>query len=336
MSDGDGPFGAGAGAGRGEPEGEPVGGGANGTPYATAMLRRLRPPEHGRTFWSDLDSRLADEPQLRLAPRAAIRPITQPPPVIDDRNLASSLAAAESARRRPRGTSPRRLIAAGVLAALVLLVVLAALGSPDDTATTGPGTTTNPSADRAPTTGGSPRATGAPPTTAVPGTVEPGARLDPAGVGPLRIGATLGQLQAAGVAIQPDQSTFRGSGGRCYNAPVIGALDLRLRFMAPPGQRRAQDPAAGVLAAIDIRSDADRPSARLSNTGIGLGANQLQILAAYAGNLDQRDDPFIPGGKIFRAAAGNGLGIAYDTDGQNVIGIAVGNFETIKFINSCG
>jgi hypothetical protein len=298
------------------------------------MLRRLRPPEHGRTFWSDLDGRLADEPQLRLAPRAAIRPITQPPPVIDDRNLAISLAA-ESGRPRPRGTSSRRLIVGGVLAAFALLIVLAIIGSPDDTATTGP-ETPNTSAGRAPTSGGTAAPTTTPPTTVAPGKVDPAAALNPAGVGPLRIGATLGQLQAAGVALQPDQSTFRGSGGRCYNAPVTGALDLRLRFVAPPDQRRAQDPSQGVLAAIDIRSDADRPSARLSNTGIGLGANQLQILAAYSGNLDQRDDPFIPGGKIFRAAAGNGLGIAYDTDGQNVIGIAVGDYEVIKFVNNCG
>ncbi|HKE74504.1 MAG TPA: hypothetical protein VKB57_12865, partial [Acidimicrobiales bacterium] len=282
-----------------------------------------------------LDSRLADEPQLRLAPRAAIRPITQPPPVIDDRNLASSLAAAESARPRHRARSSRGVIVLGVMLALVVLVVLAVLGEPDDTATTTE-STTNTSAGREPTTGGHPAATTAPPTTAAPGNVEPGASLRPTGVGPLRIGATLGQLQAAGVAIQPDQSTYNGTGGRCYNAPVIGALDLRLRFVPPPGQNRAADPTQGVLAAIDIRADADRPSSRVSNTGIGLGANQLQILAAYKGNLDQRDDPFYPGGKIFRAAVGNGLGVAYDTDGQNVIGIAVGDMEVIKFVNNCG
>jgi hypothetical protein len=305
--------------------------GANGTPYATTMLRRLRPPEHGAAFWSDLDARLADEPQLRLAPRAAIRPITQPPPVIDDRNLASSLAAAESAR--PRRTSSRRLVIGCIVATLVVLVVLAAIGSPDETKTAGPDATTNTSAGRAPTSGGGP-ATTAPPPTVAPGRVDPGATLQPAGVGPLRIGSTLGQLQASGVALQPDESTFRGSRGKCYNALVTGALDLRLRFVPPPGQRRAEDPTQGVLAAIDVRSE--RPSTRLSDTGIGLGANQLQVLAAYAGNLDQRDDPFIPGGKIFRAAAGGGLGIAYDTDGQNVIGIAVGNFDIIRFRNNCG
>jgi hypothetical protein len=329
VSTGDGDGGNGGG------DGGPVPGGANGVPYATAMLRRLRPPEHGGRFWSDLDTRLADEPQLRLAPRAAIRPITQPPPVIDDRNLASSLAAAESARPRNRARSSRGVIVLGVLGALALLVVLAVLGEPDDTATTTEGTT-NTSVGRAPTTGGKPSPTAAPPTTVAPGKIDPAAPLRPTGVGPLRIGATLGQLQAAGVAIQPDQSTYQGTGGRCYNAPVTGALDLRLRFVAPPGQNRAQDPTQGVLAAIDIRADDRRPSSRTSNTGIGLGANQLQILAAYSGNLDQRDDPFYPGGKIFRAADANGLGVAYDTDGQNVIGIAVGDMDVIKFVNSCG
>ena len=39
----------------------------------SVALRELAPPEHTPSFWDDLDRRLADEPQLRLAPRAAIR-----------------------------------------------------------------------------------------------------------------------------------------------------------------------------------------------------------------------------------------------------------------------
>ncbi|HEY2999869.1 MAG TPA: hypothetical protein VGJ43_14905 [Acidimicrobiales bacterium] len=321
----------------------PAGVGAAGAAGAAATtpveraLRRLRPPEHAPDFWTKLDTRLADEPQLRLAPRAAIRPITQPPPVIDDRNLASSLANGLSpAERGPRrGPSPVRLIVIGVVAVFALLVGLAAL-QPDDerTATDGPGATTDSSVGRAPTSGdGAGTATTPPPPTLPPGAVDPAAPLEPSGVGPLRIGSTLGDLQAAGVQIQPDESTFRGSGGTCYDARVTGALDLRLRFRAPDGRRRASEPAEGVLAAISIESAL--PTTRPANSGITLGSPQDAVLAAYAGTLDERIHPFVPGGKIYRADAGNGTGIAFLTDGTNVIGISVGEMDVIKFVNDC-
>ena len=105
------------------------------TPLATA-LRELAPPRHGPEFWGDLDRRLADEPQLRLAPRSAIRPITQPPPVIDDQKMARSLKGTDIPS--PPGPSSRRTLLLVGLAIVVVLVVIAALQSPDDeTARTG-------------------------------------------------------------------------------------------------------------------------------------------------------------------------------------------------------
>src|SRR5262245_57259138 len=95
--------------------------GAGGGPTAVA-LRRLRPPEHTAGFWTDLDARLADEHQLRLAPRAAIRPITQPPPVIDDRHLAKSLAGGTTDGAPPR-RSTRPVLTAVVVAIVTLLVL---------------------------------------------------------------------------------------------------------------------------------------------------------------------------------------------------------------------
>jgi hypothetical protein len=308
---------------------------------ATAVaLQRMRPPEHRSGFWTDLDARLADEPQLRLAPRAAIRPITQPPPVIDDRHLAKTLAGGTTDVTPPR-RSGGRLVVAAVAGVLALLIAVAAFQDPDDDLATGDDPTDQTGDDA----GDEPAATGddgagdptptLPTTTLPPGTVEATAPLDPAGVGPLRIGATLGELQAAGVLIQPDQATFRGSGGTCYDAKVTGALDLRLRFRSPDGQRRAADPAEGVLAAIGIESAL--PTVRTSaGSNIGLGAPQEQVLMAYGGNIDDRDHPFIPRGRILRADAGNGLGIAFATDGATVIGVTVGQYDVVRFVNDCG
>jgi hypothetical protein len=306
---------------------------ADGTARVAVALRRLRPPEHGASFWADLDARLADEPQLRLAPRAAIRPITQPPPVIDDRNLASSLAGVE-ARTGPSRRSGLRLMAAGAAAAVVgLLVVAAVLGPDDDAATTSSGTdgTTATSAGNETTQSTEPATT--PTTTLPPGTIDPNAPLEAGGVGPLRVGMTLGQLQAAGFPVQADQTTFRGSGGTCYDARLPGALELRLRFRNPDGQRRAQEPTDGVLAAISV--DADLPSSRPSNSGIGLGVAQEQVIAMYPGALDERSHPFVPGGRIYRVDAGDGTGLAYLTDGHVVIGMAAGYMDVIKFVHDC-
>jgi hypothetical protein len=304
---------------------------SGGSPTAVA-LRRIRPPEHRSEFWTDLDRRLADEPQLRLAPRAAIRPITQPPPVIDDRHLSRTVAGGTTDVTPPR-SGRRGLLTAVVAGVLALLIAVAIVQDPDDDTTTDDDSASDSSTGRTPTSdeAGPPTL---PTTTLPPGTVEPAAPLDPAGVGPLRIGATLGELQAAGVQIQHDQATFRGSGGTCYDAKVTGALDLRLRFRNPDGTRRVTEPTEGVLAAIGIETAL--PTTRVSNgSAVGLGASQEQVLAAYAGSLDERDHPFVPAGKIFRADAGNGLGIAFITDGTSVIGITVGQMDVIRFVNDC-
>jgi hypothetical protein len=304
--------------------------GATASPLATA-LRELAPPKHGGSFWSELEGRLADEPQLRLAPRSAIRPITQPPPVVDDRNLASGLMGDAS----PPARSPsRRTIVAAVAAVLVLLVVVAALQDPDDDLATGDGTPTESTGGRTPTSeGDAAPAETSPPVTTAPGTVDPAAPLAPTGVGPLAIGTSLGDLQVAGVVMQVDEATFDGSGGTCYDAKVPGALDLVLRFRAPDDARRAEDPVEGVLTSVSI--EAALPTMRGTDSGLTLGSPQDQVLAAYGGNLDERPHPFASGGRIYRADAGDGTGVAFFTDGQVVNRISVGEMDAIRFLNQC-
>jgi hypothetical protein len=220
--------------------------------------------------------------------------------------------------------------------ALATLLVLAfVFREPDDEAATGGDTdASNNSSDQPATSDDATTTTTVPTTTVPPGTIDPAAPMDPAGVGDLHIGATFGDLQAQGFQMQADQAMFRGSGGTCFVARVTGALDLRLRFRNADGTRRANDPVEGVLAAISI--DSSLPTHRLSNgTGIGLGSPQDQVLAAYGANLDERRHPFAPQGKVYRADAGNGLGIAFETDGATVIGMSVGQLDVIRFVNQC-
>lgn len=303
-----------------------------GSPLAVA-LRDLAPPRHGTTFWNDLDRRLADEPQLRLAPRSAIRPITQPPPVVDDGSLASRLKVEPP--RRPR--SSRRTLAAIVAGLLVVLLAVAVLLDTDDEATTSTDGTTEQTDGRTPTSDPGDEADApaetAPPEAAPAAAIAQDEVLTPSGVAPLAVGTRLADLQAIGVVLQVDDETFRGSGGSCYDARVEGALDLALRFRAPDGQSSVEDPGDGVLTAVAIESGL--PTARTTDSGLALGSPQDQVLAAYGGNLDESPHPFVSGGRIFRADAGDGTGVAFFTDGLGVIRIAVGEIEAVRFVNQC-
>ena len=297
----------------------------------TVALRELAPPEHTPSFWDDLDRRLADEPQLRLAPRAAIRPITQPPPVIDDRKLAEHLA---GPRPRVGGMRPLRFLAWGMAIGVTALLIAAALYEPDDeTSADGAADTATTSAPAA--SGQSTTTTAQPTTTTAPGAVDASAPLAPDGVGPLRINTSFRDLQAAGVALTVDQATFEGSGGYCYDARVTGALDLLLRFRSPLPDEGVADPADGVLVAVGI--DSGLPTTRTSNGGIGLGAPQDQVLATYAGNLEDHSHPYTPGGHVFIAPAAQetGLAIAYMTDGSTVNQITVGTHDVVRYVDGC-
>jgi hypothetical protein len=225
-----------------------------------------------------------------------------------------------------------------VVAAIVVgLVALAAIQSSDGdpVATEDPGADTTespPSSEPADDATDTTPTTTAPTTTA-PGRVDDDAALTPAGVGPLRIGQTMAELQVAGLTIEPDQAEFTTSGGSCYTARAAGALDLRLRFRAPDGVYGVAEPIEGVLAAITIESGL--PTARTSNTDIALGAPQERVLSTYGGNLDERPHPQVPGGLVLRSDNGDGYGIAYATDGTSVIGITVGEYDVVRFVNQC-
>lgn len=312
---------------------QPAGIGQPRPTTVTGALRSLAPPKHAPAFWTELDQRLADEPQLRLAPRSAIRPITQPPPVIDDNNLATAL---KGDAVPPQRSSRRGWFVTVAVVLLAAVGVLAAVQEPDDSDSDSDTSTESGGGRTAASEPGADESTTAPTTTstAPPGTIDPSAPLRPAGVGPLTIGARMADLQAAGLTIQSDNELFEGSGGTCWVARVQGALDLELRFRAPDDQGSVEDPTQGVLAAISIESGL--PTGRKSDTGLGLNAPQDQVLATYAGNVDDRAHPFVAGGHIFRADAGNGTGIAFQTNGLNVIGITVGEMDAIRFVNECG
>jgi len=292
-------------------------------------LRTLVVPDHDSAFWDDLGQRLTDEPQLRLRPRAAVRPITQPPPIIDDRP-PEDLATGGGRTRR----STRSRVGLWIVAALLTAVVVAGFmqGSrdrPGDTLTGDASTTTAAPTTAAP---GDPAAT---PTTPPPA-VDPAAPLSPAGVGPLTVGATIRDLNGAGIVPTIDQSTFDGTGGACFDGTVPNVGDLLVRFRSPDGTAGVTDPADAVLAVVAV--DAQLGSPRTTEAGIGLGAPEDQVRAAYPGQLVESQHPYLPGGHIltYEDPSGSDNGIAFMTDGATVVGIVTGAGDLIGYPEGCG
>jgi hypothetical protein len=295
----------------------------------TGALRTIVIPDHDETFWDDLGSQLADEPQLRLRPRAAVRPITQPPPIVDDR------LPFDDGDLRPRGRSRtrrrRRTVLLAVILSIIVIAVAAALegqDDPDDDVQAGGSTTT-----QAP---GDPQGAGGSATTAGPAApIDAVAPLTPGGVGPLTIGTPLRDLQAQGApAIVVDQPTFQGTGGTCFDATVTGVADLVLRFRSPQPGAGISDPAEGVLAAVAV--DSQLGSMRATEAGIGLGASEDQVRAAYPEGLTQADYDYVPGGHVLtHVPSGTGNGIAFMTDGTAVTGIVVGASDLIGYPEGC-
>ena len=320
----------------GERRVRPPGGRPGETPPGIDLaLRTLVVPDHADGWWDDMALRVADEPQLRLRPRSAVRVITQPPPVIDDQLPYddSALAADLPPRRRRKGLA---LVIALVLSGVVVAGAMQGSGEDDDVetgaSTTLPGDTGTPE-----TPGATP---GAPPTGEA--TVPPANPLDPSvditpnGTGPLAVGATIRDLTATGVLVEVDQPTFDGSGGTCFDARVAGVADLELRFRSPDPAAGVVDPADGVLASVAI--DAGLGSPRRTTAEIGLGASEDQVRRAYPEGLIETDHPFIAGGHLFtiESADGTGNGIAIQTDGRVVTNVAGGVLDVIRFPDGCG
>jgi hypothetical protein len=304
-------------------------------PGIDLALRTLVVPDHGSGWWDDMGLRIADEPQLRLRPRSAVRPITQPPPVIDDQLPYDDSALAADLPPRKRGKG----LAVAIALVLTLVVVAGALqGSPDDDVQTGGTTTVSPGSSTPETAGATARVTptgGA--TTAPPvNPLDPSVDITPAGTGPLLIGATIRDLTAAGVVVEVDLPTFAGSGGTCFDGRVAGVPDLKLRFRSPDPAVGVADPADGVLASVAI--DAGLGSVRRTTTEIGLGATEDQVRQAYPEGLLEAPHPSVAGGRLFtiESADESGNGLAIQTDGRVVTSVAGGVIDVVRFPDGCG
>jgi hypothetical protein len=291
-------------------------------------LHTLAVPDHQPAFWDELGDQLADEPQLRLRPRAAVRPITQPPPIVDDRLPFDD---GDPAFRGPSRPRRRRIIVWLVAIVLSALLIISALGESDDPpdALRSGGTSTTESVPGSEGTAAPTEPTDPPPP------VDVVAALTPSGVGPLTIGTSLRSLESAGMDIAVDEPTFTGSGGACFDATVARVGDLVLRFRSPDPSRGVTAPGDAVLASVAV--DVQLGSYRATETGIGLRSAEDELRAAYPpGGLVESDNPFGLSGQVFTfVPEGVGNGLAFMTDGAAVTSIVVGAADIIGYPEGC-
>jgi len=224
-------------------------------------------------------------------------------------------------RVRARRRRAQALAAGGALAAVALLAVVVTRLPDDDqqgvvandpttstsTSTTAPSTTTSVS---------STTTTALPP----PPAVDARTSLSERGVGPIEAGMTVAEAeQASGLTFVLRGSTEEFGG--CYYIDLDGQPDLSIRVDLP-SDRRDADFREGIIQAISIYSlEPDGLSTRETTAGIGLGASEQDVRAAYGEAVEEQPHDYTPGGAYLyvHPDASPGYGFRYVLDEHRVV-----------------
>lgn len=151
------------------------------------------------------------------------------------------------------------------------------------------------------------------------------ARLGLAGIGGVTVGMSLAEASAAaGVPIMIDPARDLGRG--CAFARAAGG---------PPGLEFMVD--EGRIVRFDVMAG----SAIRTLSGIGVGATETEVLAAYSGRIETQPHPYGgPEGKHYLVftpadAADQHLSLIFETDGQRVTRFRSGLADPVSWIEGC-
>ena len=139
------------------------------------------------------------------------------------------------------------------------------------------------------------------------------ARLTTAGLGPIKIGMTIAQVEQAGNR----ELTFEGGDANAVCASA--ALGARLYGLFSKGR----------LTRIYVSS-----SRYATRTNIRVGDSQRKVLARYGRGLVRQKHAYVPGGYYLKLTVGNRR-LVFDTDGKRVTQISSGRKPEIDYIEGC-
>ncbi len=139
------------------------------------------------------------------------------------------------------------------------------------------------------------------------------AQLTTSGLGPIKIGMTVAQVEQAGKR----ELTFEGGD---VNAPCATAsLGTNLFGLFSKGR----------IARIYVRSRTYR-----TRTNIRVGDTQRKVLASYGPSLKQSPHKYIRGGFYLKLTVGNRR-LVFETDGRRVIEMSSGRKPEIDYVEGC-
>lgn len=199
---------------------------------------------------------------------------------------------------------------------------LDAVGGAPATTTTVPDEPVAPPLRPAPTTSTTP----VPDTTtltAAADTLGPGDRVGLDGIGPVRVGMSLEEASAAAgqpVAEVPGSGVGTDPASCFFAAP--GSGEPKVTFMVVDG----------VIGRVDVAEG----SSVVTISGIGVGATEADVLAAYGERIVVEPHPSDEGGRYLRYVADDpARSLIFETDGATVLRYRSGLAEPVSFIEGC-
>lgn len=158
--------------------------------------------------------------------------------------------------------------------------------------------------------------------------------LDLYGIGPIEVGMTLAEAEAAaGVAF--DAPGFDHFGGHCYYATAKGLEDDFVMTVQAPGSEPVDKPEDGIVVYVSVHHGMESPARTLS--GIGIGSTEAEVYDTYAGRIESAPHEIFEDGHYLtlvpRDASDQEYGVMFATDGQVVRDIHAGFAEDIRAVD---
>lgn len=147
--------------------------------------------------------------------------------------------------------------------------------------------------------------------------------LSPRGLGPVDIGMTTQAAQTAlGAALRPRPS----AGDECWYTSRADGVDSTILYMV----------SAGAIVRVDLRDGAKGTDAR----GLGLGAEEKAVIAAYGDAAKIAPHKYVEGGHTLRIAgpkdkAGD-TALVFETAEGKVAALRAGRVPFVDYVEGCG